>query len=137
VLIFGDNSDESREPTATPRILHVEDDADLSKVLAVTLAGNADIVLAATLEAAEALLRETNFSLLLLDVRMPDGSGLTLLERLPSLMAHPIPVVILSAMEVTREVEQRVAAALVKSRVSEAHIAQTILSLVQQRGRDP
>jgi hypothetical protein len=56
-----------------------------------------------------------------------------LLERLPSITTHPIPVVILSVSEVTREVEQRVAAALVKSRVSEAHIVQTILSLVQQR----
>jgi CheY-like chemotaxis protein len=66
-------------------------------------------------------------------MELPDGNGLTLLERLPSITTHPIPVVILSVSEVTREVEQRVAAALVKSRVSEAHIVQTILSLVQQR----
>jgi DNA-binding response OmpR family regulator len=110
----------------------VEDDVDLSHVLEVALTGNADVVLACTLEAAEALLREAAFSLLLLDIALPDGSGLTLLERLPLITTHPMPVVILSASEVTRDVEQRVAAALVKSRVSEAHIVQTILSLVQR-----
>jgi signal transduction histidine kinase len=133
VLIFGDDSEESRERISNPRVLHVEDDVDLSHVLEVALTGNADIVLASTLSKAEALLREALFSLLLLDMELPDGNGLTLLERLPSITTHPIPVVILSVSEVTREVEQRVAAALVKSRVSEAHIVQTILSLVQQR----
>jgi signal transduction histidine kinase len=132
VLIFGDNSEESSQHIGTPRVLHVEDDVDLSHVLEVALTGNADVVLACTLEAAEALLREAAFSLLLLDIALPDGSGLTLLERLPLITTHPMPVVILSASEVTRDVEQRVAAALVKSRVSEAHIVQTILSLVQR-----
>jgi len=133
VLIFGDQSEASHEPTGTPRILHVEDDTDLSHVLDVALGGNAEVVLVGTLQAAEAKLREGSFSLLLLDTRLPDGNGLSLLERLPSLTAHPLPVVILSASEVTRDVQQRVAAALVKSRVSEAHIVQTILSLVQRR----
>jgi CheY-like chemotaxis protein len=133
VLIFGDQSEASHEPTGTPRILHVEDDTDLSHVLDVALGGNAEVVLVGTLQAAEAKLREGSFSLLLLDTRLPDGNGLSLLERLPSLTTHPLPVVILSASEVTRDVQQRVAAALVKSRVSEAHIVQTILSLVQRR----
>jgi CheY-like chemotaxis protein len=132
VLIFGDDSEESRERIGTPRILQVEDDGDLSHVIEVALTGNADVALAATLEQAEALLRANRFSLLLVDMGLPDGSGLTLLERLPSLTTHRMPVVILSASEVTREVEQRVAAALVKSRVSEAHIVQTILSLVRR-----
>jgi signal transduction histidine kinase len=133
VLIFGDNSAESRERIGTPRVLHVEDDADLSHVLEVALAGNVEVVLACSLAAAEALLRENPFSLLLLDMGLPDGSGLTLLERLPSILPHPMPVVILSASEVSRDVEQRVGAALVKSRVSEAHIVQTILSLAEPR----
>jgi hypothetical protein len=41
-----------------------------------------------------------------------------------------MPVVILSSTEVSRHVQQRVAATIVKSRVSEAHIVQTILSLL-------
>jgi len=132
VLIFGDNCEESRKRIGTPRVLHVEDDVDLSHVLEAALTGNADMVLARTLEEAEAQLRATVFSLLLLDMGLPDGNGLSLLERLPSITTHPMPVVILSVSEVPREVLQRVAAALVKSRVSEAHIVETILSLVQR-----
>lgn len=132
VLIFGDETKEPQEHTGIPRVLHVEDDKDLSHVLDVALGGNATVVLACTLQEAEELLREAPFSLLLLDLNLPDGNGLTLLERLPSLVAHPLPVVILSGSEVTREVRQRVAAVLVKSRVSEAHIVQTILSIVQR-----
>jgi CheY-like chemotaxis protein len=133
VLIFGDDSEESRERISTPRILHLENDGDLSHAIEVAITGNADVALASTLEQAEALLRESCFSLLLLDIGLPDGSGRTLLERLPSITTHRIPVVILSTSEITREVEQRVAAALVKSRVSEARIVQTILPLVRRR----
>ncbi|HSY07636.1 MAG TPA: ATP-binding protein [Steroidobacteraceae bacterium] len=130
--IFTDKAEALQERTATPRILHVEDDEDLSHVLEMALAGNAEVVLACTLRAAEALLREENFSLLVLDMGLPDGTGLSLLERLPSLVSQPLPVVILSASEVARDVQQRVAATLVKSRVSEAHIVHTILSLVER-----
>jgi len=133
VLIFGDNSEESHESLAIRRVLHVEDDVDLSHVLHIALDGKAEIMLATTLKAAEAMLREGPFSLLLLDMVLPDGGGRDLLERLPSITAHALPVVILSAFEIPQDVQQKVAAALVKSRVSEAHIVQTILSLVDRR----
>ncbi len=110
------------------RILHVEDDADLSQVIEAALAGSAAVVTARTLKEAEKLLRNGSFSLLLLDQTLSDGTGLDLLDRLPLLNARSLPVVILSGSEVPREVQQRVAATLVKSRVSEAHIVKTILS---------
>jgi PAS domain S-box-containing protein len=114
---------------ALPRILHVEDDRDLGNVLKTALAGRAEVVTACTLEAAEKLLSEEHFCVLVTDLGLPDGHGLTLLE-LPALAAKPVPVVILSTTEVSRAVQRRVSAALVKSRVSEAHIVQTILSLL-------
>ena len=89
------------------------------------------MVTATTLQAAEKLLCEERFSLLVTDLGLPDGHGLSLLE-LPALAAHPMPVVILSTTEVSHAVQQRVSAALVKSRVSEAHIVQTILSLLPE-----
>ena len=103
---------------------------DLSQVIEAALAHRAEVVTAPTLQAAEQLLAESTFSLVVLDLALPDGNGLRLLERLTTVDGHSIPVVILSVTEVSREVQQRVAAALVKSRVSEAHIVQTILSLV-------
>jgi signal transduction histidine kinase len=129
-LIFGDETVNHQGLNGTPRILHVEDDKDLGRVLEVALAGDAEVVLACTLESAEELLRSNRFSLLLLDMCLPDGNALSLLDRLPALTDHPMPVVILSVSEVPRAVEQRVAAALVKSRATEAHIVQTVLGLV-------
>lgn len=116
--------------SGAPCILHVEDDFDLSHAINIALAGRPEIMLAATLESAKKLLRETSFSLLLLDLALPDGNGLSLLKELPALTASPIPVVILSVTEVSTEMQQRVAATLVKSRVSEAHVVKTILSFL-------
>jgi PAS domain S-box-containing protein len=117
---------------ALPRILHVEDNVDLSKVIEAALAGKAEVTAARTLQEAERLLSAETFALLLLDVAMPDGDGLSLLDG-PALTAHPLPVVILTITEVSRRLRQRAAAALVKSRVSEDHILQTILSLLPQQ----
>jgi signal transduction histidine kinase len=116
--------------TGVARILHVEDDSDLSQVIEAALAGSATVVAARTLREAEILLREGSFSLLLLDLALPDGNGLDLLDRLPSLHAGPLPVVILSVSDVTYDVQERVAAALVKSRVSEENIVKTVLSFL-------
>src|ERR1700722_5850082 len=122
----------SPQTTGISRVLHVEDDIDLSRVIKAALAGRADVLTVGTLRAAQELLRETPFSLVILDMGLPDGNGLSLLEALPALTATPTPVFILSATEVSRGIKQRVAAALVKSRASEAHIVATILSLLPQ-----
>jgi CheY-like chemotaxis protein len=114
--------------TGIPRILHVEDDNDLSQVIEAALAGNATVVAAQTLREARTLLREETFSLLLLDLQLSDGNGLELLDRLPSPDARSLPVVILSGSDVPHDVQERVAATLVKSRVSEAKIVKTLLS---------
>jgi CheY-like chemotaxis protein len=122
-----------QDAPAVPRILHVEDDPDLSTVIQAALGTRAEVVPAANLRAAEDLLRKEQFSLLILDPGLPDGNGLELLDRLESPTAGPLPVLILSVTEVTQSVRQRVAAALVKSRVSESEIAATILSLTYAR----
>ena len=132
VLSYRNAAKASPQGQNVPRILYVEDDVDLSDVISAALAGRADLVTAGTLQAAEKLLRETSFSLVVLDIGLPDGNGLSLLEELPALTAGPIPVVILSAREVSQELQHHVAAALVKSRVSEAHVVTTILSFLPQ-----
>jgi nitrogen-specific signal transduction histidine kinase len=123
----------AQDPASVPRILHVEDDPDLSTVIQAALGTRAEVVSAASLRAAEDLLRREQFSLLILDPGLPDGNGLDLLDRLESPTAGPLPVLILSVTEVAQSVRQRVAATLVKSRVSESEIAATILSLTYAR----
>jgi DNA-binding response OmpR family regulator len=115
-----------------PRVLHVEDDADLSHILGRALHGSAEWVGASSLREAEALLRQQRFDLLVLDLELPDGSGLLLLEHLHEWAGHPVPVLILSASETGEDVRRRVEAALVKSRMSEEHIVETILNLIRR-----
>ena len=114
----------------TPTLLHIEDDQDLSRVLAMSLQGKVDVVPAASLNEAEQLLRKQHFDLVVLDIELPDGSGLQFLTNLISQISPPVPVMILSASEVSGDIEKSVAAALVKSRASEERIIQTIETLV-------
>lgn len=115
--------------TGIARVLHIEDDVDLGRMIKAALAGRAELLTVGTLRAAEELLRAAPFSLVILDIRLPDGDGLSLLE---AMTLGTTPVLILSATEVSREIRPRVALALVKSRVSEAHIVKSILSLLPQ-----
>jgi PAS domain S-box-containing protein len=122
-------------PSERPRVLHVEDDADFRQVLAQTLGDAAEWVGAATLAEAEAHLLEKRFNLVILDLDLPDGSGLELLERLKSYPGGPVPVLILSASETDNGVRSRVESALVKSRLSEERIVETILAQIRTAGR--
>ncbi|WP_340159432.1 CHASE domain-containing protein [uncultured Hoeflea sp.] len=114
----------------TPTLLHIEDDQDLSRVLAMSLQGKIEVVPAASLQEAEQLLRNQRFDLVVLDVELPDGSGLQFLTNLISQITPPVPVMILSASEVSGDIEKSVSAALVKSRASEERILETIETLV-------
>lgn len=114
------------------RILHVEDDADLSHVIAQALEGKAELATAPTLRDATRLLEQEEFDLVILDLGLPDGSGAQLLERFPSLRDKTLPVLILSANEPDAELRDRVASALVKARVSESSIVDTVMNIIRQ-----
>jgi DNA-binding response OmpR family regulator len=122
--------------TAVPRVLHVEDDADLSCLLATALRGRAELVCGGTLREAEEWLKKESFAAVVLDIGMPDGSGLSLIERLAGLDPPP-PVIVLSAREIATDAARLVAAVLVKSRVAESQIVQTILDLAVAARPEP
>jgi PAS domain S-box-containing protein len=110
-----------------PRVLYVEDDEDLISVIGATLAGKAHIVPAHNLRDAERLLRDETFDMVALDQALPDGDGLSLVDRVPGLVQLPVPIVLL-VTDVPSEVSTSVAEVLVKSQVSAAQVAATILS---------
>jgi len=112
-----------------PRVLHIEDDKDLSRILAESLRGQADLISATTIHNAEKDLKTERYDLVVLDPEMPDGSSLNLIKKFAELK---IPVVILSASEMPNDIQRLVAATLVKSRMSEAKIAETIMNLIKQ-----
>jgi PAS domain S-box-containing protein len=98
-------------------ILHVEDDSDLQRVVAAILDRDATVEHALNLAEARDWLARERFDLVILDLALPDGSGLELLPLLGNL-APPTPVLIFSAHEVEPSIAGQVASVLVKSRTS-------------------
>jgi len=112
-----------------PRVLHVEDDADLTSVLAAALKGRIELVAAGTLDEARRFLKSRAFAAVILDVGMPDGSGLSLIEGLAHSL-NPPPVIILSAHEIDPSLTRDAAKVLVKSKIAEGEIVQAVLDVL-------
>ncbi|MES2188377.1 MAG: ATP-binding protein [Pseudomonadota bacterium] len=112
-----------------PRVLHVEDDADLHLVVAGQAAALADFDSAGSLAEARVRLASGIYDLVLLDLGLPDGNGWDLLDELHS--QHPgLPVVVMSASELTGDQLEQVQAALAKSRTSEERFLSVLKNLL-------
>ncbi|GIW05388.1 MAG: hybrid sensor histidine kinase/response regulator [Dehalococcoidia bacterium] len=117
-----------------PRVLHVEDDPDIRAIVAQVIDGTATTVAADGIAAARERLRESSFDLVILDLALPDGSGLTLLPEIAETPAAP-PVLVFSAEEVAPDLSSRIAAALVKARTSNDQLLTTIRGLIARSSR--
>ena len=115
------------------KILHVEDDVDLGRVLRTMLPPEIELTGAVNLCEAEEALRREKFDLVILDVFLPDGSGLDLLQLLRSNGHASTPTLLFSAEEVERTISEQVAGALVKSRTSNGELLDVISSLVERK----
>jgi len=114
------------------RILHVEDDHDIVRVVSAVMGDEAQIIPARTLaEARATLAADANFALVIVDVGLPDGSGLDLLGELRHLPKPP-PVLIFSASDYDAGTARHVAASLVKSRTENRELHETIRHLIEQ-----
>lgn len=95
------------------RILIVEDEALFAKSVRKRLQReDYDCDVAPTLADARSMLKASHPDLILLDMRLPDGSGLVFLEELRATDARDIPVVVLTAHG---ELEDAVAAMKLKA----------------------
>jgi|GEM_PF-765959 len=112
------------EISGRPLILHVEDDLDIVEVISVMLRDVADVVGAGSLKEAKVKLDSDEYSLVILDVELPDGSGLELLSQLD------VPVLVFSAGDIPPDISKRVNAALVKSMTSNTKLTETIKTLI-------
>ena len=82
------------------QILIAEDDDMLAQGIRLALQGpNTEITLCGTVAEASMLLGRTAFHLLILDVNLPDGSGLGLLRRVRQTSAAPIILLTANDME--------------------------------------
>lgn len=75
------------------------------------------------------LLGGTGLCLVLLDIDLPDGNGLELIEEIHRLYPG-LPVVVLSAAELSTEQLNRVEAALAKSRTDTQHFLDVLARLL-------
>ena len=110
---------------AKPRVLHVEDEPDVHKVVSVMLRGYCDLTWTTTLAASKEALKNNEFDLVLLDIGLPDGSGLDLLEIIEGHLVPP-KVVIFSASDVSEEYADRVNVVLMKSVTNNFRLAEIL-----------
>jgi len=113
-----------------PKILHVEDDSDIHKVVSVMLQDHCKISWATTVAKARKCLKEEEFDMVLLDIGLPDGSGLDILGDIER-NVHPPKVVIFSANEVSAEDAKKVSAVLMKSKTDNFKLADVINSVIR------
>lgn len=79
------------------QIFLLEDDTALSRGIRMALCGaERDVILADSIAQAREKLEEVRFNLLILDINLPDGSGLDLLRNLRS-RGDDTPVILLTA----------------------------------------
>jgi DNA-binding response OmpR family regulator len=112
-----------------PRVLHVEDDLDIFRVVQSIVGNVAHLDHASTLGEARQLLGRCRYDLVILDLGLPDGSGKDLLPLLNG-ATPPIPVLVFSASEMRLEGARGVDNALVKARTSNEMLLATVKQLI-------
>lgn len=109
------------------RLLHVEDDLDFLSYVKLILEDIAYIDQAMTLEQAHELLEKNTYDLLLLDIDLPDGSGMTIVDEFRSIHST-IPIVVFSVHSIT-DSNNNISKAFQKGFFSERSLVETIKTL--------
>ncbi len=122
----------SNKNNGVKRILHVEDDPDITTIVTSLLGSGFDVSNANTLQQAKSMLADNEFELVLLDVGLPDGSGLDLLPVLHN-NENQIPVIIFSAQDVPEEIATQVMATLVKSKTNNTNLLKQIKQVINRK----
>lgn len=114
------------------KILHVEDDVDLCRVVGIVLEDLADIEFAHTLSEAKQKILQKKYDLILLDLNLPDGSGLSILRDL-TLNRAKIPIVIFAAADIKETIDDtgQVRAALIKSKTTNETLRREIKNIIE------
>jgi CheY-like chemotaxis protein len=121
--------------TEKSRILHVDDDPDIRLLISASL-GDFGYIVATGGSVAEALqlAGEFKFDLFILDVRLPDGTGIELCQQLSKLQPG-VPVLYYSAYASDEEQKEALSVcgdAYLKKPVLAADLQKTITRLLNQ-----
>ncbi|MBT8135260.1 MAG: response regulator, partial [Gammaproteobacteria bacterium] len=86
----------------------------------------ADFDYATTLSEARQKLANESYDLVIIDLSLPDGSGLKLLDQIE----QGTPIVLFSGQETDAEINEKVTTTLTKSRTSNEELMQTVRQLL-------
>jgi CheY-like chemotaxis protein len=115
------------------RILHVDDDPDIRLLISASLQQFGYVVATAgTNSEALELAKRIKFDLAILDVRLPDGSGIELCQKI-NVLQPKVPVVYYSAYASDEEQESALSVAgdaYLKKPVSARQLEETIAGLL-------
>jgi signal transduction histidine kinase/DNA-binding response OmpR family regulator len=123
----------AHHPSGRPRVLHVEDDPDIVRLVGFALRDQADIIAVPSVAEARQLLDAGNIDLMILDVGLIDGSGLALLDDVEMKGAHRPPTVLFSAQEVPPIRHEQLVAVLVKSQTTLDQLSRLIRDEFERR----
>lgn len=116
-------------------ILHVDDDPDVRLLMAGSLQEFGYVVLTAgTVAEALQLAKDLKFNLCILDVRLPDGTGIELCQRLRHLQPD-VPIIYYSAYADDADQQKALSIcgdAYLKKPISAAELEQTIAGLLNR-----
>jgi PAS domain S-box-containing protein len=116
--------------SARPKILHVEDDADVAEVVRRSLQRDFAVEHAASLGEARRMLKGQDYQLILLDLTLADGRGTDLLPALVNRSGERIPTVVFTAEDNCGALGPRVEAVLTKSRENLATLIEAVHSVL-------
>jgi PAS domain S-box-containing protein len=108
-----------------PRILHVEDEENIRRIVRRTLSQSWEVVSVESIHSAKLALEAQAFDVVLLDLTLPDGFG----EELIGLVGRA-QVILFTATDPSLALSRRVDAALIKSKSNPTDVRDTILSLL-------
>lgn len=116
-------------PYVRPRILHVEDDLDFLQVTQAVLEEDSDYTYATSLAAARHEISKNHYDLILLDICLPDGTGLDLLDAI-----NPdTKVIVFSGQDADSILKEHVTAALTKAKTTNKQLLATIRQVINQK----
>jgi len=118
------------------RVLHVDDDPDIRLMISASLQEFGYFVATAgSIAEALKLVAEVSFDLFILDVRLPDGSGVDLCQKIRDLQPK-IPVLYYSAYASDEEQKAALSVcgdAYLKKPISMRKLEQTVASLLERQ----
>jgi len=125
-----------KDNTARAHVLHVDDDPDIRLLISASLREFGYVVATAGTNAeAVELAKQYKFDLCILDVRLPDGSGIELCQEIHHLQPN-VPVLYYSAYASDEEQEAALSVcgdAYLKKPVSAKKLEETIAELLESK----